>query len=153
MTMTVNEEENEILIGDKKGKLHILNNELNEISNKDIHFGEYSIMKISPDNKLIASGDNQKNILIYDSKSKEIVNDRFGFHNAKIFDLDWSNDSKFLVSGSLDCSVMIWDIENKSRVKNLTNVDGDQINAVSFVNDDKSVVCAGGACVISQFDI
>lgn len=75
------------------------------------------------------------------------------FHNAKIFDLDWSNDSKFLVSGSLDCSVMIWDIENKSRVKNLTNVDGDQINAVSFVNDDKSVVCAGGACVISQFDI
>lgn len=153
MTMTVNEEENEILIGDKKGKLHILNNELNEISNKDIHFGEYSIMKISPDNKLIASGDNQRNILIYDSKSKEIVNNRFGFHSAKIFDLDWSSDSKFLVSGSLDCGVMIWNIENKNRVKNLPNVDGDQINSVCFVNNDKSIVCAGGACVISQFDI
>ena len=153
MTMTVNEEEKEILIGDKKGKLHILDYDLNEKSNKEIHFGEYSIMKLSPDNKYIASGDNQRTILVYDAKSKEIICDRFGFHSAKIFDLDWSSDSNFIVSGSLDGAVMVWNLEKKSRFKYFINVDGDQINAVSFTNEDKDVICAGGACVINQISL
>ena len=46
-------------------------------------------MKISHDNKLIASGNNQRNILIYDSKSKEILNNGFYFHSQKFVILNY----------------------------------------------------------------
>ena len=81
------------------------------------------MIKLSPDGKLIASGDNQRVILVYEADTKKVVCDRFGFHTGSIFDLDWSGDSKFLASASLDGSVMLWEIETKKRLKNYPNFD------------------------------
>jgi len=148
--LEVNEELGEVLVGDKKGKLHILDMEFKEKSAPSIHFGEYQVIKLSPDGKLIASGDNQRVILVYEAESKKVVCDRFGFHTGSIFDLDWSSDSKFLASASLDGSVMIWDIEAKKRLKNYPNFDGNQINGVRFINDNKDVVCAGHSCNLKE---
>ena len=150
--LEVNEELGEVLVGDKKGKLHVLDMELKEKSNTSIHFGEYQIMKLSPDGKLIASGDNQRVILVYEAESKKVVCDRFGFHTGSIFDLDWTGDSKFLASASLDGSVMLWEVETKKRLKNYPNFDGNQINGVRFLNDNKDVVCAGQSCNLKQID-
>ena len=148
--LEVNEELGEVLVGDKKGKLHILDLEFKEKSAPSIHFGEYQVIKLSPDGKLIASGDNQRVILVYEAESKKVVCDRFGFHTGSIFDLDWSSDSKFLASSSLDGSVMIWEIETKKRLKNYPNFDGNQINGVRFINDNKDVVCAGHSCNLKE---
>ena len=148
--LEINEDLNEILIGDKKGKLHIFDMDFKEKEKKDIHYGEYQVIKLSPDGKLIASGDNQRQILIYEADTKKVVCDRFGFHTGSIFDLDWSSDSKFLASASLDCSVMLWEIETKKRLKNYHNFDGNQINGVRFMNDNKDVVCAGHSCNVKE---
>ncbi len=121
--LEVNEDLEEILIGDKKGKLHIFGMDLKEKEKKDIHYGEYQVIKLSPDGKLIASGDNQRTILIYEADTKNVICDRFGFHTGSIFDLDWTTDSKFLASASLDCNVMIWELETKKRLKNYPNFD------------------------------
>ena len=148
--LEVNEELGEVLIGDKKGKLHVLDLDLKEKGKNDIHFGEYQSIKLSPDGKLIASGDNQRQILVYEADSKKVICDRFGFHTGSVFDLDWTSDSKFLASASLDGSVMIWEIETKKRVKNYSNFDGNQINQVRFMNDNKDVVCAGQSCNVKE---
>ena len=148
--LEVNEDLEEILIGDKKGKLHIFGMDLKEKEKKDIHYGEYQVIKLSPDGKLIASGDNQRTILIYEADTKNVICDRFGFHTGSIFDLDWTTDSKFLASASLDCNVMIWELETKKRLKNYPNFDGNQINAVRFMNDNKDVVCAGRSCNVKE---
>ena len=148
--LEVNEDLEEILIGDKKGKLHIFGMDLKEKEKKDIHYGEYQVIKLSPDGKLIASGDNQRTILIYKADTKNVICDRFGFHTGSIFDLDWTTDSKFLASASLDCNVMIWELETKKRLKNYPNFDGNQINAVRFMNDNKDVVCAGQSCNVKE---
>ena len=148
--LEVNEELGEVLVGDKKGKLHVFDLEFKEKSCPSIHFGEYQVIKLSPDGKLIASGDNQRIILVYEAESKKVVCDRFGFHTGSIFDLDWSGDSKFLASASLDGSVMIWEIETKKRLKNYPNFDGNQINGVRFINDNKDVVCAGQSCNLKE---
>jgi WD40 repeat protein len=148
--LEVNEDLKEILIGDKKGKLHIFDMDFKEKEKKDIHYGEYQVIKLSPDGKLIASGDNQRQILIYEADTKKVVCDRFGFHTGSIFDLDWTSDSKFLASASLDCSVMLWEIETKKRLKNYHNFDGNQINGVRFMNDNKDVVCAGHSCNVKE---
>ena len=146
----VNEDLGEILIGDKKGKLHVFDMDFKEKGKNDIHFGEYQSIKLSPDGKLIASGDNQRQILVYESDTKKVICDRFGFHTGSIFDLDWTTDSKFLASASLDGSVMLWEIETKKRVKNYSNFDGNQINEVRFMNDNKDVVCAGQSCNVKE---
>ena len=148
--LEVNEDLGEVLVGDKKGKLHVLDMEFKEKSKNDIHFGEYQIIKISPDGKLIASGDNQRQILVYEADTKKVVCDRFGFHTGSIFDLDWTTDSKYLASSSLDGSVMIWEIETKKRNKNYSNFDGNQINVVRFLNDNKDLVTAGQSCNIKE---
>lgn len=144
----VNDTLGEILVGDKKGKLHVLDMDFKEKSNHEIHFGEFQVIKLSPDGKFIASGDTQRIILVYEAGSKNVVCDRFGLHNGSIFGLDWSPDSKFLASSSVDNSVMIWELESKKRLQNYFNFDGNQINVVKFMNDKKDVVCAGQSCNI-----
>ena len=146
----INEELGEVLVGDKKGKLHVLDMDYNEKGKNDIHFGEYQCIKLSPDSKLIASGDNQRLILVYEADTKKVICDRFGFHTGSIFGLDWTSDSKFLASASLDGSVMLWEIETKKRLRNYPNFDGNQINAVKFMNDNKDVVCAGQSCNVKE---
>ena len=146
----INEDLGEVLVGDKKGKLHVFDMELKEKGKNDIHFGEYQAIKLSPDGKLIASGDNQRLILVYEADTKKVICDRFGFHTGSIFDLDWTSDSKFLASASLDGSVMLWEIETKKRLRNYPNFDGNQINAVRFLNDNKDVVCAGQSCNVKE---
>ena len=146
----VNEDLGEILVGDKKGKLHVLDMEFKEKSCPSIHFGEYQVIKLSPDGKFLASGDNQRIILVYEADTKKVVCDRFGFHTGSIFDLDWSGDSKFLASASLDGSVMLWELETKKRMKNYSNFDGNQINGVRFINDNKDIVCAGHSCNLKE---
>ena len=148
--LEINEELGEILVGEKKGKLHVLDMDFKEEEKKDIHFGDYQVIKLSPDGKLIASGDNQRQILVYEADTKKVICDRFGFHTGSIFDLDWTSDSKFLASASLDGSVMLWEIETKKRLKNYSNLDGNQINQVRFMNDNKDVVCAGQSCNIKE---
>ena len=148
--LEINEEMQEVYVGDKKGNIHIFDLTFNEKSYHNIHFGEYQVMKLSPDGKLVASGDNQRVILVYKSDSHDVVCDRFGFHTGSIFDLDWSADGKFLVSSSLDGNVMIWELESKKRVKNYANFDNNQINGVRFLNDNKDVVCAGYSCNLKE---
>ena len=148
--LEVNEELGEILVGDKKGKLHVLDMDFKEKEKKDIHFGEYQVIKLSPDGKLVASGDNQRNILVYEADTKKVICDRFGFHTGSIFDLDWSCDSKFLASASLDGNVMLWEIETKKRLRNYSNPDGNQINQVRFMNENKDVVFAGQSCNVKE---
>ena len=148
--LEVNEDLGEVLVGDKKGKLHVFDMEFKEKSCPSIHFGEYQVIKLSPDGKFLASGDNQRVILVYEADTKKVVCDRFGFHTGSIFDLDWSGDSKFLASASLDGSVMLWELETKKRLKNYPNFDGNQINGVRFINDNKDVVCAGHSCNLKE---
>jgi WD40 repeat protein len=115
--------------------------------------GEVSVVKVSHSGTIVASGDTTKNIYLWDSSTKEIVNNRFVFHSAKVFDIAWSNDDLALVSSSLDCSVILWNVPEKSRTKVLSDVDIDAVLAVSFVNDDKQFLFAGHSCGIRKFGI
>lgn len=152
--LEVNEEAGEILIGDTKGALHILDMNFEEKSKiPDKHTSPISVIKLSPDNKLIATGDTYKMILIWDATTKEITVNSFGAHSAKVLEVDWSKDSSHLVSGSLDGSVMVWKLEDKSRVRNYQNMDNEQINSVIFINESSEFVSGGLSGAIKKVTI
>lgn len=139
----INEDLGEFLIGDRKGTLHILDMEGKEKGKKDIHYGEYCIMKLSPDGKLIASGDNQKNIIILDAATKEKVCDKFYNHSSKITGICWTQDSKYLASCSLDCRCITWNVEEKKKINMYSHLDRELLSSVCFTNDDNEIACGG----------
>jgi WD40 repeat protein len=115
-----------------------------------LHKSEVTCIKLSHDGNFVASGDSTKNVFIWKSSTKEIVNNRFVFHSAKVFEIDWSSDDTNLVSASLDRSVIVWDLPSKSKVKVFSDVDVEVVTAVTFVND-KEFICGGHSCGLRRF--
>ena len=66
---------------------------------------------ISPDNKLIASGADDKIIKVWNSVTTQINQVQEG-HSAPIIDLCISSDGKLILTASLDKSVKIWNRSN-----------------------------------------
>lgn len=125
---------------------------LEKVSEHKLHLSEVTVIKVSNNGKLVASGDSTKNIYIWDSSSKEIVNNRFVFHSAKIFDVAWSSDDLQLVSGSLDRSVILWSVPDKSKLKVYPDVDIEVVTTVTFTYD-KEFIVGGYSCSLKRFII
>jgi len=123
--------------------------DLTDISHHEFHKSEVSVIKLSHDGNLVASGDSSKNIYIWSSTKKEIVNNRFVFHSAKVNDIAWFEDDTKLASASLDRSAIVWSIADKSRIKTFSDIDVENVIAVSFEND-KEIIVGGHSCCLSK---
>ena len=113
---------------------------------------EVSVIKVSHNGNLVASGDSKKNVFIWDSITREVVIDRFVYHTAKVFDISWASDDNHLISGSLDKSVILWSISEKSKVKVFQEVDSEVVYSLTWLND-KEFVCGGHSCVLKKYSI
>jgi WD40 repeat protein len=151
-SLELNENNNEIYLGDCEGNAHVYDLNLNFVSKHKIHYGEISVLKLSHDEKLVASGDNKKQIMVWSASSKEVVCDRFAFHSAKVYDIDWSADDLSLVSGSLDRSVILWSLPEKTKKKVYPDVDIEVVTSVKFVGDTE-FICGGHSCALRKYQI
>jgi WD40 repeat protein len=66
---------------------------------------------LSPDGKLLASGDNSGSILLGPANGEGELR-RLSGHKDRVFDLRFSPDGKQLVSTGYDLTVRIWDVES-----------------------------------------
>src|SRR5690606_38474070 len=99
------------------------------------HPTEVSIIKVSHNGKLVASGDSKKNIYIWSAETGELLIDRFVYHTSKVFDIAWSKDDNLLISGSLDRCVILWSIPEKSKLKIIPDMDSEVVYSVLFLNE------------------
>lgn len=68
-------------------------------------------LAISPDGKLIASGDDTGAFLIWDAQSGELVHTQQEAHDDSVTVLAFSPDGRQMLSGSRDSAVLLWDTE------------------------------------------
>jgi WD40 repeat protein len=72
------------------------------------HRSRVRALAVSPDERWIASGDESGELIAWDGKTGEPLNQPVKVHDGWIFSLDFSSDSRALASGSSDTTAKLW---------------------------------------------
>ena len=97
-------------------------------------------LTFSPDGKLIAAGDKDGKIRLFDGQTgepKAVLDD----HSAAVHGIAFSPDGKRLASASQDCTVKLWDVPQGKLRQTLKR---NKLWAVAFSTDGKLVATGGG---------
>lgn len=141
----------EAIVGGRDGKLHLYSIEgdtLKEEAVLEKHRGAITVIRYSPDVSMFASGDSNREAIVWDRASHEVKLKNMLYHTARINCLAWSPDNKMVATGSLDTCVIIYDIEKPASSR--ITVKGAHLGGVygvSFI-DEQNVVSSGeDACI------
>ena len=130
-------------------------NEIKEIKQLIGHDAAVNVAKFSKSGKLLATGGDDAQILIWDIENLKINNFSpivLSSHTAKIVDIDFSRDEKEIASAGWDHTIKIWDIETGQLKKSIIGHEG-PVNAVNFTADGKKLFSAGYDGTIRLWDI
>ncbi|GAU24290.1 hypothetical protein TSUD_48790 [Trifolium subterraneum] len=112
-TCTISPDGNEAIVGGQDGKLRIYSisgDTLTEQTVLEKHRGAISAIKYSPDVSMFASADLNREAVVWNCVSREVVLNNMLFHTARINCISWSPDSKLIATGSLDTCVIVYEI-------------------------------------------
>lgn len=141
----------EAIIGGQDGKLHIYSvtgDTLKEEAVLEKHRGAITVIRYSPDVSMFASGDANREAVVWDRASREVRVKNMLYHTARINCLAWSPDNSMVATGSLDTCVIIYEIDKPASSR--VTIKGAHLGGVYGLafTDDTSVVSSGeDACV------
>ncbi|KAI5278729.1 hypothetical protein KEM52_004621, partial [Ascosphaera acerosa] len=80
--------------------------------------GAATALAFTPDGSLLAAGDANGRIVVYDTtlgeeKEDRVVTSRWTAHTARVCALAWDASGRFLASGSVDASVFVWSLDRQ----------------------------------------
>lgn len=121
------------------------------------HFGAVTALTLNPDNTLLAAGDLQGNIHIWETDTYQNLCTING-HTDGIFAIAFSPDGQYLVSGSSDTTIRLWQVRDYECVKTFQghcqmvmsvafSPDGQHIASASFDNIIKLWNTTSGECL------
>lgn len=141
----------EAIVGGQDGKLHIYSitgDTLKEEAVLEKHRGAVSVIRYSPDVSMFASGDVNREAVVWDRVSREVKLKNMLYHTARINCLAWSPDSSMVATGSLDTCVIIYEVDKPASSR--STIKGAHLGGVYGLafTDQYSVVSSGeDACV------
>ncbi|MGB3402033.1 MAG: serine/threonine-protein kinase [Microcoleaceae cyanobacterium] len=95
-------------------------------------------VKISPDERLIASASSDQTVKIWDRQSGFILYD-FLDHDDIVYAVDWTPNGRILVSASKDKTVKVFDVETGTVLLTLTG-HSDQVRSIVISSDGNTLV-------------
>ncbi|XP_021292423.1 actin-interacting protein 1-2 [Herrania umbratica] len=141
----------EAIIGGQDGKLHIYcitGDTLKEEAVLEKHRGALTVIRYSPDFSMFASGDANREAIVWDRVSREVKLKNMLYHTARINCLAWSPNSSLVATGSLDTCVIIYEVDKPASSR--MTIKGAHLGGVYGLafTDEYSVVSSGeDACV------
>ncbi|XP_058091558.1 actin-interacting protein 1-2 [Magnolia sinica] len=141
----------EAIVGGQDGKLHIYSisgDTLTEESVLEKHRGALTVIRYSPDASMFASGDVNREAVVWDRVSREVKLKNMLYHTARINCLAWSPDNSMVATGSLDTCVIIYEIGKPP--SNRITIKGAHLGGVYGLAfcDERIIVSSGeDACV------
>jgi WD40 repeat protein len=118
------------------------------------HRGPLSKLAYSPDGKLLASADRNREIFVWDvaTNTVKISETKWVFHTARIDGLQFSPDSKHVASGGLDQTIIIWSIDEPTKRVTIKGAHQGGINEVVWL-DNKRVLTTGQDATLRSWNV
>uniref|UniRef100_A0A0C9RR32 TSA: Wollemia nobilis Ref_Wollemi_Transcript_95_2686 transcribed RNA sequence n=1 Tax=Wollemia nobilis TaxID=56998 RepID=A0A0C9RR32_9CONI len=141
----------EAVVGGQDGKLHVYTikgDTLTEESVLERHRGPINAIRYSPDGSMFASGDLNREAVVWDRITREVKLKNMIYHTARINCIAWSPDSSKVATGSLDTCVLVYEVEKP--VSSRITIKGAHLGGVYGLafSDQSTVISAGeDACV------
>ncbi|ESW32501.1 hypothetical protein PHAVU_002G327600 [Phaseolus vulgaris] len=153
---TVSPDGSEAIIGGQDGKLHIYSisgDTLVEEAVLEKHRGAISVIRYSPDVSMFASGDVNREAIVWDRASHEVKLKNMLYHSARINCLAWSPDSSRIATGSLDMCVIIYEVDQPASSR--ITIKGAHLGGVYGLtfSDEYSLVSSGEDAFIRVWKI
>ncbi|MBI1290569.1 PQQ-binding-like beta-propeller repeat protein [bacterium] len=92
---------------------------------------------ISPDGSLVATGQSDGTILVWDRWTREVKAEMLA-HTGSVKDLAFSSDGQRLLSGSEDRSARLWEVASGNQLRRFDGHAG-EVSAVVFLPDERSI--------------
>jgi WD40 repeat protein len=108
-------------------------------------------MAFSPDGKLLASGNWDGAIHVWDVAKRTVLRSLKN-HTAEVSSLAFSPDGKLLASGGYDNAVIIWDVSTGEILQSLKS-HSDYVNGVAFSPDGKKLASASNDHTVILWDV
>lgn len=94
-------------------------------------------LAVSPDSSILASGGDDKNVILWDLKTGRRTR-TIAAHTAAVNAITFSRDGQTLASGSDDKTVRLWNVRTGSRLRTLSGHAGG-VNAIALSRDGKTL--------------
>lgn len=104
------------------------------------HTKAVTVLAFSPDGKMVASGADDHNIIVWYTKTGAVKTE-LKAHTRPITSLDFSPDGTLLVSASLDGTIRLWDLNNDKELKQFAGNAG-ECNLARFSHNGKFLAYA-----------
>ncbi|MDV3351637.1 NB-ARC domain-containing protein [Leptothoe sp. LEGE 181152] len=114
-------------------------------------FGAVIALAVNPDNTLLAVGDLQGHILIWDLETYNHLETING-HPESVFSVEFSPDGKYLLSGSGDATLKLWQTTNYQCIQTFQG-HHQTVMSVAFSPNGEQIVSAGVDKRIKLWDI
>jgi len=110
-------------------------------------------LSFTPDGSLLAVGNSQGKIVVYDTSTWEVKTDRWSAHTARVISIAWNADGIHAASGGLDTNIFVWSLKSPGKRVKAANAHKDGVYGVSWLDGGKKVVSAGGDAALKIWDV
>ena len=105
----------------------------------------------SPDGKTLASGTYDKDILLWDVKTRQLMGELSG-HSAVIRSIAFNGDGSMMASGSQDNTIILWDMKTRQSMSTLSG-HSNFVISVTFSPDGKSLASGSEDMTVILWDV
>ncbi|KAL7750782.1 WD40 repeat-like protein [Sorochytrium milnesiophthora] len=109
--------------------------------------GAITALAYSPDGKLLAAADGNRQVLVYDAATREVKISAWVFHTTRVNAVGWSPDSQHAVSGGLDTNVYVWSVEKPMKHIAIKGAHVESVTGAIFIDNNTIATVGNDSCV------
>ncbi|XP_063702064.1 transducin beta-like protein 3 [Culicoides brevitarsis] len=124
---------------------------LNCINSQLAHEKDINSIKVSPNDKFIATGSQDKTAKLWDARTLELVH-VFRGHRRGIWTVQFSPVDQILLTTSADCTIRLWSLSDTTCLKSFEGHESSVLKAL-FVTDGMQILSTGADGLIKCWNI